>query len=172
MRWQRAPPDNSPATMSKRRSFQQSQNISVTRLKFTKAAKQHRHKGQHMFKPVRLGAQDDDGKRQIPDFILLRQIFVHRDKQVELAGGGDLAEQFAVADAGPAGLWHGFDGMAGECARQILGQTFVEQEAHQAGWRDFSSRAADSSRYRSEEHTSELQSLRHLVCRLLLEKKT
>src|SRR5436853_3966429 len=28
-----------------------------------------------------------------------------------------------------------------------------------------------SSRVRSEEHTSELQSLRHLVCRLLLEKK-
>src|SRR5437899_12586787 len=27
------------------------------------------------------------------------------------------------------------------------------------------------SRARSEEHTSELQSLRHLVCRLLLEKK-
>src|SRR5438045_6759257 len=27
------------------------------------------------------------------------------------------------------------------------------------------------SRQRSEEHTSELQSLRHLVCRLLLEKK-
>src|SRR5262245_64184889 len=27
-----------------------------------------------------------------------------------------------------------------------------------------------SSRLRSEEHTSELQSLRHLVCRLLLEK--
>src|SRR5947199_6181074 len=31
-----------------------------------------------------------------------------------------------------------------------------------AGWRDDP---------RSEEHTSELQSLRHLVCRLLLEKK-
>src|SRR5258705_6197593 len=30
-------------------------------------------------------------------------------------------------------------------------------------------RAAESSR--SEEHTSELQSLRHLVCRLLLDKK-
>src|SRR5947199_9925108 len=27
------------------------------------------------------------------------------------------------------------------------------------------------SKWRSEEHTSELQSLRHLVCRLLLEKK-
>src|ERR1035441_10888009 len=28
-----------------------------------------------------------------------------------------------------------------------------------------------ADKYRSEEHTSELQSLRHLVCRLLLEKK-
>src|SRR5258705_2779874 len=31
--------------------------------------------------------------------------------------------------------------------------------------------AADRAGWRSEEHTSELQSLRHLVCRLLLEKK-
>src|ERR1039458_1247768 len=31
--------------------------------------------------------------------------------------------------------------------------------------------AGASSLQRSEEHTSELQSLRHLVCRLLLEKK-
>src|SRR5262245_63342696 len=30
---------------------------------------------------------------------------------------------------------------------------------------------APADGYRSEEHTSELQSLRHLVCRLLLEKK-
>src|SRR5437899_9137623 len=30
---------------------------------------------------------------------------------------------------------------------------------------------AASAQHRSEEHTSELQSLRHLVCRLLLEKK-
>src|ERR1035438_882051 len=29
----------------------------------------------------------------------------------------------------------------------------------------------DFAKHRSEEHTSELQSLRHLVCRLLLEKK-
>src|SRR5262245_63379313 len=34
-----------------------------------------------------------------------------------------------------------------------------------------SSRQQKSPRFRSEEHTSELQSLRHLVCRLLLEKK-
>src|SRR5205814_8275286 len=32
-------------------------------------------------------------------------------------------------------------------------------------------RARDGRATRSEEHTSELQSLRHLVCRLLLEKK-
>src|SRR5437899_3987174 len=32
--------------------------------------------------------------------------------------------------------------------------------------------ATFSEAMRSEEHTSELQSLRHLVCRLLLEKKT
>src|SRR5262245_65056249 len=32
-------------------------------------------------------------------------------------------------------------------------------------------RANDDPHDRSEEHTSELQSLRHLVCRLLLEKK-
>src|ERR1035441_10784293 len=32
-------------------------------------------------------------------------------------------------------------------------------------------RRIQSSQNRSEEHTSELQSLRHLVCRLLLEKK-
>src|SRR5438045_9016665 len=31
--------------------------------------------------------------------------------------------------------------------------------------------AVDRVQLRSEEHTSELQSLRHLVCRLLLEKK-
>src|SRR5436853_5071011 len=36
------------------------------------------------------------------------------------------------------------------------------------GWRARPTRCGDG---RSEEHTSELQSLRHLVCRLLLEKK-
>src|SRR5437899_6065593 len=40
------------------------------------------------------------------------------------------------------------------------------------GWRSSRSAAApETTGPRSEEHTSELQSLRHLVCRLLLEKK-
>src|SRR5262245_66656724 len=44
-----------------------------------------------------------------------------------------------------------------------------------ASWSAASTRQAASRatapKWRSEEHTSELQSLRHLVCRLLLEKK-
>src|SRR5258705_2427521 len=36
---------------------------------------------------------------------------------------------------------------------------------------DFHAHAHHAGQLRSEEHTSELQSLRHLVCRLLLEKK-
>src|SRR5262245_64035305 len=37
--------------------------------------------------------------------------------------------------------------------------------------RQYPHRGRGLRRQRSEEHTSELQSLRHLVCRLLLEKK-
>src|SRR5687767_15516641 len=40
-----------------------------------------------------------------------------------------------------------------------------------AGARGAGLRAAPAERRRSEEHTSELQSLAYLVCRLLLEKK-
>src|SRR5207253_11317189 len=49
----------------------------------------------------------------------------------------------------------------------------VEVHSHLAGDRygDVRERAADRGRERSEEHTSELQSRGHLVCRLLLEKK-
>src|ERR1041385_1883477 len=37
------------------------------------------------------------------------------------------------------------------------------------GWHPMGSRATEGMRVRSEEHTSELQSRLHLVCRLLLE---
>src|SRR2546425_8968578 len=43
--------------------------------------------------------------------------------------------------------------------------------ARAGGLRGHASRARDAWRRRSEEHTSELQSLAYLVCRLLLEKK-
>src|SRR5471030_3541166 len=45
------------------------------------------------------------------------------------------------------------------CGLGAAGPQRVEDRMHEPGGR------------RSEEHTSELQSLRHLVCRLLLEKK-
>src|SRR5205814_3725330 len=45
----------------------------------------------------------------------------------------------------------------------------VSQQALEQSWFELEQRAG--SLVRSEEHTSELQSVRHLVCRLLLEKK-
>src|SRR5262245_62399240 len=45
--------------------------------------------------------------------------------------------------------------------------TFLSLEK---GWQ-YAARSRSLTSFRSEEHTSELQSLRHLVCRLLLEKK-
>src|SRR5205814_10241656 len=44
-------------------------------------------------------------------------------------------------------------------------------DRHASADRDVLGAADDRELLRSEEHTSELQSLRHLVCRLLLEKK-
>src|SRR5258705_6964225 len=46
-------------------------------------------------------------------------------------------------------------------------RVFLDRVDHPEGPK----RPVSSGRSRSEEHTSELQSLRHLVCRLLLEKK-
>src|SRR5947199_3343246 len=47
----------------------------------------------------------------------------------------------------------------------------VGSEAHAECPRSYAVRVHVVVPIRSEEHTSELQSLRHLVCRLLLEKK-
>src|SRR5437899_5968132 len=53
----------------------------------------------------------------------------------------------------------GFSNLDLECARKVqVRESLMSQVEH-------------IPQYRSEEHTSELQSLRHLVCRLLLEKK-
>src|SRR5262245_65306888 len=53
---------------------------------------------------------------------------------------------------------------------QALGERHV-LSAGPAGQRAPAVLRGTFSKRRSEEHTSELQSLRHLVCRLLLEKK-
>src|SRR2546425_6862446 len=55
---------------------------------------------------------------------------------------------------------------------KLIGSTgpSLTRESHASFWRD-SGRSVVPSSARSEEHTSELQSLAYLVCRLLLEKK-
>src|SRR5438045_8128828 len=50
---------------------------------------------------------------------------------------------------------------------ELVAPTIVEHEALEL----LEHRSVTDPLTRSEEHTSELQSLRHLVCRLLLEKK-
>src|SRR2546423_11006338 len=56
--------------------------------------------------------------------------------------------------------------------RSLLGQQPHDLWVHRLG-HQFVERNAElfGKRFRSEEHTSELQSLAYLVCRLLLEKK-
>src|SRR5262245_63930454 len=55
----------------------------------------------------------------------------------------------------------------------LITMSFDAQEARnwQSCQTTYTFPAPSTSAERSEEHTSELQSLRHLVCRLLLEKK-
>src|ERR1035438_10565338 len=58
-------------------------------------------------------------------------------------------------------------------AETEFGKTLVELivvRLKDQGYLNDARYATAFSSYRSEEHTSELQSLRHLVCRLLLEK--
>src|ERR1035441_10878679 len=61
------------------------------------------------------------------------------------------------------------------CRESNLGSTPHSWRVAQAGLRSVGTNGFEmgsaSPETRSEEHTSELQSLRHLVCRLLLEKK-
>src|SRR5947199_2577644 len=52
-----------------------------------------------------------------------------------------------------------------------LGFDWISLSEHHYSPRILTPSPVVSAAYRSEEHTSELQSLRHLVCRLLLEKK-
>src|SRR3989449_2406802 len=60
------------------------------------------------------------------------------------------------------------------CAGRVPDRTLSSRQARQRGGGPLSAELQAPARgqgYRSEEHTSELQSRLHLVCRLLLEKK-
>src|SRR2546422_1923121 len=58
-----------------------------------------------------------------------------------------------------------------ESLQRFFAGSFVEPTALAAQGEALAGRAPLRDRVRSEEHTSELQSRLHLVCRLLLEKK-
>src|ERR1035441_10243191 len=60
----------------------------------------------------------------------------------------------------PSGKAKRFRGTAGDNEKEA--RAFLREKLREVG-----NHRAGQSRYRSEEHTSELQSLRHLVCRLL-----
>src|SRR5205814_4429235 len=62
--------------------------------------------------------------------------------------------------------WHVVDALSGDVIKKIV----THSGAHNTVYGP-DGRYAYLAGMRSEEHTSELQSLRHLVCRLLLEKK-
>src|SRR5262245_64547919 len=57
------------------------------------------------------------------------------------------------------------------CHRRAVGSVPLRGFHGRLGGAGFTDLPPRFLRRRSEEHTSELQSLRHLVCRLLLEKK-
>src|SRR3712207_7269241 len=66
------------------------------------------------------------------------------------------------------------DGTNAEEGRQILAENTPENVVTEETMLDAARRAVElarTTRDRSEEHTSELQSRQYLVCRLLLEKK-
>src|SRR2546425_2159331 len=54
---------------------------------------------------------------------------------------------------------------------QSMSQQFIAQSAELVAPANFLGNSRGVTEVRSEEHTSELQSLAYLVCRLLLEKK-
>src|SRR5690625_6806031 len=90
-------------------------------------------------------------------------------------GGRTLINSSAHSIASPFG-WHDTDGQAGPEYTDTRGNNvtaFNDKESDGLMWLYYGGNYQFSgfAEGRSEEHTSELQSRGHLVCRLLLEKK-
>src|SRR5439155_9579973 len=97
-----------------------------------------------------------DGLEPVDDVV---DLLVRQRSAVHLAPGGHVVAVAELA-VGPAPLDGGHDvGPGGLVADLLVQHVLVEDHREVRG------------HARSEEHTSELQSRGHLVCRLLLEKK-
>src|SRR2546422_7022162 len=68
-------------------------------------------------------------------------------------------------------LFRSFDAAWGDTPPATPAQALQEQGRTDHFAVSYDTRLGEAGRVRSEEHTSELQSRLHLVCRLLLEKK-
>src|SRR5439155_13668960 len=66
---------------------------------------------------------------------------------------------------------HESDSAQGSCATRVPGEKAKKSVKQKHGHSDGGCLPPNEAPSRSEEHTSELQSRGHLVCRLLLEKK-
>src|SRR5207244_11012793 len=82
----------------------------------------------------------------------------------------DLAFDFTTLDAATAARISAFSQAQLDAARPMANWGNITQLAAN-GWSNYRALYVRLDKRRSEEHTSELQSPDHLVCRLLLEKK-
>src|SRR5207253_4214720 len=84
-----------------------------------------------------------------------------RVRRHELLGGGDHGGKSALHVGGAAAVEQPVADLRG---KRVAAPLLERTRGHDVG-------VPGETQYRSEEHTSELQSRGHLVCRLLLEKK-
>ena len=99
-------------------------------LKFRQTTKYFWHQRMCIFKTIRFGSQDNDCKRKIFELLLMRQIFIHREKNIEVIRIGDQTQELSVFDASPSGAWNGLNVVAGQLQPQTRGQTFIEKNSH------------------------------------------
>src|SRR2546429_5287444 len=89
-------------------------------------------------------------------------------KKADAAAGSSVTERLSQHASAAARRTHEAHG---EMDRRALTRTVGPQEPENFSGLDLQTETIQSTQPRSEEHTSELQSRLHLVCRLLLEKK-
>jgi len=100
-----------------------------------------------------------EGGIERPDAQLLLEDAKEKSPDIEL--GGFIEEQIESA---------GFGRIGAQAAKQVIVQKVREAERKKV-YELYKDKVGELVTGRSEEHTSELQSLTNLVCRLLLEKK-
>jgi len=113
------------------------QNINVAWLKSGELPEHFRHQRVRVFKAIGFCPQDHDGKRQVFDFLLVRQSFIHREKDIKFFGVRDEAQELSIFDARPASARDGQDFVAGQIAPETRGQTFIQKNSHSGGLWDF-----------------------------------